>query len=83
MLTLCLLGKCSRYFDQPLDLLPTWILKKCVDHLLLLTTAIIHKSMDESVMALCLLRAAVTALLKRYGLDKENMKNYRPHLKNN
>jgi len=34
--------------------------------------------MDESVMPLCLKRATITPLLKRTGLNKEEMKNYRP-----
>ena len=33
-----------------LDPLPTWLLKKCVDQLLPLITAIVNRSMDESVM---------------------------------
>ena len=37
-----------------LDPLPTWLLKKCVDQLLPLITAIINRSMAESVMLLCL-----------------------------
>jgi len=37
-----------------LDQLPTWRLKKFVDHLLSLITAIINRSMDESVTPLCL-----------------------------
>ena len=36
-----------------LDPLPTWLLKKCVDQLLPLITAIVHGSMDESVILLC------------------------------
>jgi len=43
-----------------------------------LITAIINKSGDESVMSLCLKRATTTLLLKRSGLDQEDMKNYRP-----
>jgi len=61
-----------------LDPLPTWILKKCVDQLLPLITAIVNRSMDESVMSLCLKRVAITSLLKRSGLNKEDMKNYLP-----
>ena len=34
--------------------------------------------MDESVWPLCLKRATITLLLMRPGLDKEDMKNYRP-----
>jgi len=35
-----------------LDPLPTWLLKKCVDQLLLLITAIVDRSMDDSLMSL-------------------------------
>ena len=34
--------------------------------------------MDESLMLLCLKRATISPLLKRSGLDKEEIKNYRP-----
>ena len=61
-----------------LDPLPTWLLKKCVDQLLPLITAIINRSMAESVMPLCLKRATITPLLKKPGLDKVEIKNYRP-----
>jgi len=48
-----------------------------VDHLLPLITTIVNRSVDESVVPLCLKRATITPLLKRYWLDKEDMKNYR------
>ena len=35
-------------------------------------------SMGESVMLLCLKQATRSLLLKRSGLDKEDMKNYHP-----
>jgi len=47
-----------------LDPLLTWLLKKCVDQLLLLITAIINRSMYVSVMTLCLKRATISPLLK-------------------
>jgi len=68
----------SQNKSRVLDPLPTWLLKKCVDQLLPLITAIIKRSMDESVMLLCLKRATISPLLKRSGLDNEDMKNYRP-----
>ena len=34
--------------------------------------------LDESAMSLCLKRATITPLLKRSGLDKEDMKICRP-----
>jgi len=43
-----------------LDPLPTWLLKKCVDQLLPLITAIVNRSMDESVMLFCLKGATIT-----------------------
>ena len=61
-----------------LDPLPSWLLRKYVDQLLLLMIAIVNGSMDESVMPLCLKRATKAPLLKRYGLDKEDMNNYSP-----
>jgi len=44
----------SQNKSSDLDPLPTWPLKKCVDQLLLLITAIFNRLMDESVMPLCL-----------------------------
>jgi len=61
-----------------LDPLPTWVLKKCVDQHLPLKTAFVNMSVNESMMLLCLKRATITPLLKRSGLGKEEMKNYRP-----
>jgi len=61
-----------------LDPLPTCLLKKCVDQLLPLITGIINRSVVESVMSLCLKRATITPLFKRYGLDRTNMKNCHP-----
>ena len=49
------------------DPLLTCFLKKYVDQLLPLITAIINRSMDESVMLLCLKQANITPLLKRPG----------------
>ena len=59
-----------------LDLLLTWLLQTCVDHFLPLITAIISRSMDESVLLLCLKRATITSLATRSRLDKEDIKNY-------
>jgi len=61
-----------------LDPMPTWLLKKCIDQLLSLITAIVNRSMDESVMPLCLKWATISPLLNISCLDKGDMKNYRP-----
>jgi len=55
-----------------------WLLKKSANQLMRLITVIINRSMDESVMPLCFKRTNIIPLLKRYGLDKEEMKNYSP-----
>jgi len=59
--------------SHDLDPLPT-----CVDQHLPLITAIVNMSMDQSVVSLCLKRTSIIPLLKRPGLDQEEMKNYRP-----
>jgi len=41
-------------------------------------TAITNMSMDELMTMLCLKRATIASLMKRSGLAKEEMKNYRP-----
>ena len=44
--------------------------------LLSLITAIVNRSVDESVMPSCIKRATITQLLEISGLDKKEMKNY-------
>ena len=61
-----------------LDPLPTWLLKKCLDHLTPLITAIINKSLATSTVPSCFKRAIVRPLVKKPGLDTEDLKNYRP-----
>jgi len=66
-----------KYPNKSCDLDPLF-LKNCVDQLLPLIKFIVNRSMDESVMSLYLKRATIISLLNRPGLDKEEMKNYRP-----
>jgi len=60
------------------DPLPTWLLKKCIDPLLQPVTAIVNRSLAEGVMPSSLKCAAVTPLLKKAGMDEEDMSSYRP-----
>ena len=53
-------------------------MKKCVDQHLSLIIAIVNRSMDESVMLLCLKLATITELLKRTRFNKEDVKDYSP-----
>ncbi len=61
-----------------LDPLPTWLLKEGPSHLLPLITAIINKSLATSTVPTSYKRALVRPLLKKKGLDKEVLSNYRP-----
>ena len=61
-----------------LDPIPTRLLKQCLDHFVPLITAMINKSLATSVVPACFKRAVVRPLLKRPGLDKEVLNNYRP-----
>ena len=68
----------KKWIIHVIYLLHTWLLKKCVDNVLPLKPAITNKSMDETVIPLCLKRTTITLLIKRYGWDLEDMKNNRP-----
>lgn len=61
-----------------LDPMPTFLLKPCLDSLLPLITSIINKCLTESKVPESFKTAIVRPLLKKPGLDKEIMKNYRP-----
>ena len=57
-----------------LDPLPSWLLKECVDKLSPIVTA----SLNHAIVPLSLKTALIRPLLKKPGLNKEILKNYRP-----
>ncbi len=61
-----------------LDPIPTWLVKQCAPQLAPLIAAVVNKSLATSSVPPSFKRAIVRPLLKRPGLDKEVMKNYRP-----
>lgn len=61
-----------------LDPIPTSVLKSCVNTILPTITTIINKSILESTVPASLNNAVVRPLLKKQGLHKEVLKNYRP-----
>lgn len=61
-----------------LDPLPTWLLKECLEELLPLVTEIVNKSVISGHFPKPLKCAHIRPLLKKPGLDQDNMKNYRP-----
>ena len=61
-----------------LDPIPTKIIKQILPALLPSITSIINKSLSMSHMPDSLKKAAVTPLLKKPTVNKEDLKNYRP-----
>ena len=66
----------DKYCD--LDPIPTWIVKQCAPQLIPLITAIVNQSLETSFVPPAFKKAVIKPLLKKHGLDKEVMKNYRP-----
>ncbi|XP_062603507.1 uncharacterized protein LOC134265286 [Saccostrea cucullata] len=60
-----------------LDPLTTHLLKQCIGSFLLTITSIINKSLTDSNVPAVFKQAIVRPLLKKPGLDKDNLKNYR------
>ena len=61
-----------------LDPVPTNLLKDCLDEVTETVTNIINTSLDSGIVPKSFKHAIVRPLLKKPGLDPENLKNYRP-----
>ena len=61
-----------------LDPIPTDLLKECLDSLLSPLVRIINTFLEACIVPSSFKAATVTPLLKKAGLDQEEMKNYRP-----
>ena len=61
-----------------LDPLPTWLLKRCIDHVLPLLTKTVNFSLSMGYVPDCMKVARVTPIIKKASLDPEVMSNYRP-----
>jgi len=61
-----------------IDPIPTFLLKELVDPLLPYITAMINASLREGYLPAEQKHATVTPLLKKPGLDADELKNYRP-----
>lgn len=61
-----------------LDPIPTWMLKDSLDTLLPPITTIVNMSMSSGEVPTSLKKAVITPLLKKPGLDRNVLKNYRP-----
>ena len=61
-----------------LDPLPSWLLKECVDELSQVGTSIVNASLNHANVPLSFKTALIKPLLKKPGLNKKVLKNYRP-----
>ena len=61
-----------------LDPIPTTLLKRCIDPLVPIITIIVNKSLLSGVMPKALKISYVTPILKKAGLDRNVLQNYRP-----
>ena len=61
-----------------LDPIPTSITKKCLDDLVSLITFIVTASLSTGIVPPQFKQAIVTPLLKKPGLNTNDMKNFRP-----
>ena len=61
-----------------LDLIPTMLLKSCIDSLLLPITTLINLSLAEGTFPTSFKTAIVKPLLKKYSLPREDLASYRP-----
>ena len=61
-----------------LDPIPTWLVKQCVEQLVLLLTTIINESLTKGAFPNDFKDAIVKPLLKKPILDKDELKNYMP-----
>ena len=61
-----------------LDPIPTSITKQCLDDLVWLITFIVNASISRGIVPPKFKQAIVTPLLRKPGLDSNDMKNFRP-----
>ncbi len=61
-----------------LDVMPTWLLKECLDTLLPVITNIVNMSLSSATMPSSYKEAVLIPLLKKAILDSEILNNFRP-----
>ena len=62
----------------PLDPIPTFLLKDCLEELLPVITTIINASLYTALVPISFKKAVVTPLLKKQSLEPDVLGNYRP-----
>ena len=61
-----------------LDPIPTWLLRDCAPDIIPVLTTIVNMSLRTGVLPSHLKRAHVRPIIKKPGLDKDILNNYRP-----
>ena len=61
-----------------LDVIPTWLLKECVNQVAPAITSIANRSIQHADIPNCFKEALITPLLKKKNMDHELFKNFRP-----
>ena len=61
-----------------LDPVPVWVVKQCASEVVPAITAIVNSCLENGVMPNSLKKAIVRPILKKNGLDKDVLNNYRP-----
>lgn len=64
--------------ECPLDAIPTWVIKTCLEELTPAITSIVNESLQHADLPPKMKTALVTPLLKKATLDPDNFNNYRP-----
>ena len=64
--------------NSPLDLMPTWCLKRCADTLSPIIMSIINNSFRVGIFPQILRQAVISPLIRKSTLDPDVLKNYRP-----
>ena len=62
----------------PLDVIPTKLLKSCIEALLLPVMTLINLSLSEGIFPTTFKTALVKPLLKKYSLPSDDLSSYRP-----
>ena len=73
-----ILLKSSPVKSCKLDPIPTWLLRDCAHYITPVLTTIVNMSLRTGVMPSHLKRAHVRPIIKKPGLDKDILNNYRP-----
>ena len=73
-----ILLKSSPVKSCELDPIPTWLLSDCAPDIIPVLTTIVNMSLRTGVMPSHLKRAHVRPIIKKPGLDKDILNNYRP-----